>query len=132
MSHKKKLKHLYVEIPIYNYPLYICSYDKNNNITSTLPKKMAETIERHTENNTSASFFLEFPQGGVLMLRNDKFKDINTIAHEGLHVVFAIMHYHGLDYIEGDSHANGNEHITYLLGYVVEQIDKFTKQKTPK
>lgn len=67
---------------------------------------------------------------GVLVAFNGK-PDISEIAHEATHVLDEMMSYIGLEYV---SENNNNEHMAYLMQWIVKNINdavtaEFSKKK---
>ncbi len=122
------------EIPIYNRMFLIASIREDESYD-----EMAKSIAKVTGEPSmyqavleDQSFFegchmmvVELAAGNSMLLIKEEYESLHgKIAHEGLHVVQCVMKACGLEHYNGDK-SMPNEHIAYLLGFVVGIIHKY-------
>jgi len=122
---KKETPNIHFKIKVPIYPVTILCYFGTKEF-------FQEMIHKHIPNKKAKEQILEYDTnyngivhnyGGHQILHIDRIPDSpvwhNMLAHEVLHLTFAIMRYTGMELSE-----DSEEAYTYLNGYVTEQIHK--------
>ncbi len=116
MSKKKYLHKKYTKVPLYFGDLILIITNSNKKLHKKLPQfKKKERLYGHSllaghKNRTGFYIVLNFENGFTKMTHD-------TIAHEALHITHFICHSVGIEY-----DVDNDEPMTYLLGWVVEQL----------
>lgn len=112
---KSIYKHKVVRIPIYTGNLFILL----TNNPEKLPEEAQDSsIDLHAmsfmnEHKKRVAFYVVYNFWGVSKIYH------GVIAHEIRHCVDTIANYHGLET------TNINEHLTYLTGWITDEVYKF-------
>lgn len=115
----------WVKIPIYNVYIYFYVYDETK-VLVDISRHVKDVVDKLIE-PASDGFMLEYSNKNISVgfnenILEDKNRLAGVIAHEALHCVFNIMESRNL-YI--DYKNNANEHLTYLLEYIVTEAHKY-------